>query len=101
MKKLNVPNNSACLLTEITQGSRDNRVCTSRIPIRISKDLNSDTVKQIIAFKRNTEFQTDMLNQVLLLRQIWIVNHYFKCLSDNLSIEKKHTGVSREMLFQK
>ena len=38
---------------------------------------------------------------VLLLRQIWIVNYYVKCSSDNLSNENKNTGVSREMIFQK
>ena len=35
--------------------------------------------------------------RVLPLCQIWII----KCLSDNLSKEKKNTGVSREMIIQK
>ena len=33
---------------------------------------------------------------VLLLRQVWIINYYGKCSSDNLSIEIKNTDVSRE-----
>ena len=37
----------------------------------------------------------------LLLRQLWIVNYYFKSLSNNLSNENIKTGVSREIIFKK
>ena len=40
-------------------------------------------------------------NQGFLLHQLWIVNHYVKCLSNNLSNENINTGVSIEMIFQK
>ena len=43
----------------------------------------------------------EALSWVLLLRQIWIVINYVKCLSDNLSNEIKNTDVSREMILQK
>ena len=36
-----------------------------------------------------------------LQRQLWMVNYYVKCLSNNLSNENINTGVSREMIFQK
>jgi len=42
-----------------------------------------------------------LFSQVLLLRQIRIVNYYVKCSSDNLINENKNTGVSREIMFQK
>ena len=35
------------------------------------------------------------------LCQLWLVNYYIKCLSNNLSNENIKTGVSREMIFQK
>ena len=39
-------------------------------------------------------------SRVLLLHQIWIINYYVKCLSENLSNENKNTGVSREIVIQ-
>ena len=36
------------------------------------------------------------ISRGFLLCQLWIVNYYIKCLSNNLS-----NGVSREMIFQK
>ena len=45
---------------------------------------------RIIAFSRG-----------FLVSQLWIVNYYVKCSSNNLSNEKINTGVSREMKFQK
>ena len=38
-------------------------------------------------------------SRVLLLCQIWIVNYYVKCLSDNLSNKNKNTGVSKIVHF--
>ena len=38
-----------------------------------------------------------MWSQVLLPRQIWIINYYVKHLSDNLCNKKNTTGVSREI----
>ena len=38
--------------------------------------------------------------QVFLLRQIWIVNYYVKCWSDNLSNEKKHWCFQRNDILE-
>ena len=46
-------------------------------------------------------FKKVHISPVLLLCQKWIVNYYVKYLSDSLSNEKKNTGVSREVIFQK
>ena len=40
------------------------------------------------------------ISWVLLLRQIWTVNYYVKCFSDNLSNENKNTGVSGKWFFK-
>ena len=37
----------------------------------------------------------------VLLHQLWIVNYYVKCSSNNLSNDNKNTGGSREMILQK
>ena len=37
--------------------------------------------------------------RVLLLCQIWIVNYYVKCSSDNLSNENKNTDISKIVHF--
>ena len=39
--------------------------------------------------------------RVFLQRQLWIINYYIKTSPNDLSNENRHSGVSREIIFQK
>ena len=43
-------------------------------------------------------FMQFFISRVFLLRQLWIINYYFKSSSNDLSNEDINTGVSREMI---
>ena len=57
-------------------------------------------VKLALHCGRNQFKLVDLLASRVLLHQIWIVNYYVKCLSDDLSNDNKNTGVSREVILQ-
>ena len=58
------------------------------------KEINTSNIQ--IVYETNDEDIEIGISRVLLLCQIWIVNYYVKCLSDNLSKKNKNTDFSRE-----